>query len=183
MNRPPAITAGASVNYLLHPRVILGLSAREVRDQLQYGSSVDWTVANNTSLYANLYQTREHGTGMDLQGSTPLAPPTWCSAITAAGSTPATPMKPCPTAPPAAQYLCRPDQQFGLSVNHRVDARNSWNLRLSHSEGNAEGAGLDLGWSRRDILWGSDANWRFSVFDRPGSPAPTTNATVAWTCP
>jgi hypothetical protein len=70
-----------------------------------------------------------------------------------------------------------------LSVNHRVDARNSWNLRLSHSEGNAEGAGLDLGWSRRDILWGSDANWRFSVFDRPGSPAPTTNATVAWTCP
>ena len=35
-----AVTAGASVNYLLHPRVILGLSAREVREQLQYGGSV-----------------------------------------------------------------------------------------------------------------------------------------------
>lgn len=42
-------------------------------------------------------------------------------------------------------------------------------MRLSHSEGNVEGAGIDLGWSRHDKLFGSDANWRFSVFDRPGT--------------
>ena len=28
---------------------------------------------------------------------------------------------------------------------------------------------MDLGWSRHDKLFGSDANWRFSVFDRPGT--------------
>jgi len=42
---------------------------------------------------------------------------------------------------------------------------------FTDSEGNVEGAGLDLGWSRRDTLLGSDANWRFAVFDRPGSSA------------
>ncbi|KWV76546.1 Fimbrial Usher protein [Pseudomonas fluorescens] len=56
-----------------------------------------------------------------------------------------------------------------LSVNHRLDAKNTLNMRLSHSQGNVEGAGLDLGWSRHDSFFGSDANWRFSVFDRPGS--------------
>lgn len=61
-------TAGASINYLLHPRVILGLSARQVREKLQYGSSIDWTLGNSTSVYANLYQTEDHGTGADLQG-------------------------------------------------------------------------------------------------------------------
>jgi len=40
---------------------------------------------------------------------------------------------------------------------------------VSYSEGNTEGVALDLGWSQRTVLFGSDANWRFSVFDRPGS--------------
>jgi hypothetical protein len=56
-----------------------------------------------------------------------------------------------------------------LSVNHRVSSKSSVNARVSHSEGNTEGVGLDLGWTQRSFLFGSDANWRFSVFDRPGS--------------
>ncbi|VVN95064.1 hypothetical protein PS834_02195 [Pseudomonas fluorescens] len=165
-----AVTAGASLNYLVHPRVILGLSAREVRDQLQYGGSADWTVANNTSLFANIYQTREHGTGMDLQG------------LYTFGATNLVFSHNRSWLDTRDTYETLPDgtrlrrntfvgqaSNSALSVNHRVDARNSWNLRLSHSEGNVEGTGLDLGWSRRDTLWGSDANWRFSVFDRPGT--------------
>lgn len=165
-----AVTAGASVNYLLHPRVILGLSAREVREQLQYGGSVDWTVANNTSLYTNVYQTQEHGTGMDLQG------------LYTFGATNLVLSHNRSWLDTRDTYETLPDgtrlrrntfvgqtSNSALSVNHRVDAQNSWNLRLSHSEGNVEGAGVDLGWSRRDTLMGSDANWRFSVFDRPGS--------------
>ncbi|MBE8591391.1 CS1-pili formation C-terminal domain-containing protein [Pseudomonas sp. MAFF 301449] len=165
-----AMTAGASVNYLLHPRVILGLTAREVREQLQYGGSVDWTVANNTSLYANLYQTREHGTGMDLQG------------LYTFGATNLVFSHNRSWLDTRDTYETLPDgtrlrrntfvgetSNSALSVNHRVDANNSWNVRVSHSEGNAQGAGVDLGWSRRDTLMGSDANWRFSVFDRPAS--------------
>jgi hypothetical protein len=40
---------------------------------------------------------------------------------------------------------------------------------VSYSDGNTEGVGLDLGWSQRTRLFGSDASWRLSVFDRPGS--------------
>lgn len=164
-----AVTAGASLNYLVHPRVILGLSARQVREQLQYGSSIDWTVANNTSVYANVFQTQDHGTGMDLQG------------LYTFGATNLVFSHNRSWLDTRDTYETLPDgtrlrrntfvgetSNTALSVNHRVDAKNSWNLRLSHSEGNVEGAGVDLGWSRRDTLFASDANWRFSVFDRPG---------------
>jgi hypothetical protein len=40
---------------------------------------------------------------------------------------------------------------------------------VSHSEGNTNGTGVDLGWTQRSRLFGSDANWRLSLFDRPGS--------------
>ena len=165
-----AVTAGASLNYLLHPRVILGLSARQVREQLQYGSSVDWTVADNTSLYANVYQTREHGTGLDLQG------------LYSFGATNLVFSHNRSWLDTRDTYETLPDgtrlrrntfvgqaSNSALSVNHRLDAKNTLNMRVSHSQGNVEGAGLDLGWSRHDSFFGSDANWRFSVFDRPGS--------------
>ena len=164
------VTAGASLNYLLHPRVILGLSARQVREQLQYGSSVDWTVADNTSLYANVYQTREHGTGLDLQG------------LYSFGATNLVFSHNRSWLDTRDTYETLPDgtrlrrntfvgqaSNSALSVNHRLDAKNTLNMRVSHSQGNVEGAGLDLGWSRHDSFFGSDANWRFSVFDRPGS--------------
>lgn len=165
-----AVTAGASLNYLLHPRVILGLSARQVREQLQYGSSVDWTVADNTSLYANVYQTREHGTGLDLQGlysfgATNLVFSHNRSWLDTRGT--------YETLPDGTRLrrntFVGQASNSALSVNHRLDAKNTLNMRVSHSQGNVEGAGLDLGWSRHDSFFGSDANWRFSVFDRPGS--------------
>ena len=165
-----AMTAGASINYLLHPRVILGLSARQVREQLQYGGSVDWTVANNTSLYTNLYQTQDHGTGMDLQalytlGATNLVfshNRSWLDTRDTYETLPdGTRLR--------RNTFVGEASNTALSVNHRLDAKNTLNMRLSHSEGNVEGAGIDLGWSRHDKLFGSDANWRFSVFDRPGT--------------
>ncbi|KRP44703.1 Outer membrane usher protein FimD/PapC [Pseudomonas libanensis] len=165
-----SITAGASINYLLHPRVILGLSAREVREQLQYGGSVDWSVANNVNVYANVFQTQDHGTGMDLQG------------LYTFGATNLVFSHNRSWLDTRDTYETLPDgtrlrrntfvgqtSNSSLSVNHRIDAKNSVNMRVSHSEGNVEGAGIDLGWNRRDILLGSDANWRFSLFDRPGT--------------
>ena len=56
-----------------------------------------------------------------------------------------------------------------LALNHRLSSKSSINARVSHSEGNTEGVGVDLGWSQRTVLLGSDANWRLSLFDRPGS--------------
>ncbi|WLH69535.1 CS1-pili formation C-terminal domain-containing protein [Pseudomonas sp. FP2309] len=165
-----SMTAGASLNYLVHPRVILGLSAREVREQLQYGGSIDWNAANNMSLYANVFQTQDHGTGMDLQGLYTFGATNLVFSHNRSWLDTRDTYETLPDGTRLRRNtFVGESSNTALSVNHRVDAKNSWNLRLSHSEGNVEGAGVDLGWSRRDTLLGSDANWRFSLFDRPGT--------------
>lgn len=165
------MTAGAALNYLLHPQIILGVSGRQVRDTLQYGSSVDWTLANNTSVFANVYQTENHGTGLDLQamysygiGSVFVTHNrSWLDTTNTYETLPDG------TRVRQRNVFIGQSSNSALSVNHRVSSKSSFNARVSHSDGNTEGMGLDLGWTQRGNLFGSDANWRFSVFDRPGS--------------
>ncbi|WEX17063.1 CS1-pili formation C-terminal domain-containing protein [Pseudomonas sp. G11] len=167
-----ALTTGASVNYLLHPRVILGLSAREVREQLQYGGSIDWTLSNYSSVYANLYKTQDHGTGLDLQGLYTFGATNLVFSHNRSWLDTRDTFETLPDGTRLRRNTFVGEaSNTALSVNHRVDEKNTLNVRLAYSEGNVEGAGLDLGWSRRDTLLGSDANWRFAVFDRPGSSA------------
>jgi hypothetical protein len=164
-------TAGAAINYLLHPRLILGLSARQVSDTLQYGSSIDWTLANNTSLYANLYQTEDHGTGADLQalynygaGSLVVSHNrSWLDTTNTYDTLPDG------TRVRQRNVFTGETSNSSLALNHRLSRNNSLNARVSHSDGNVEGVGMDFGWTQRTELLGSDANWRLSLFDRPGS--------------
>jgi hypothetical protein len=164
-------TAGAAINYLLHPRVILGLSARQVRNTLQYGSSIDWSLANSINLYANLYQTEDHGTGVDLQalynyGSGSLVVShnrSWLDTTNTYDTLPDG------TRVRQRNVFTGETSNSSLALNHRISRKSSLNARVSHSEGNVEGVGVDLGWAQRTELFGSDANWRLSLFDRPGS--------------
>lgn len=164
-------TAGAAVNYLMHPRVILGLSARQIREKLQYGTSIDWTLANHVSLYANVYKTEDHGTGLDVQslynyGSGSLVIShnrSWLD------TTDIYETLPDGTRVRQRNVYVGQTSNSSLALNHRLNSKNSINGRVSHSEGNVEGFGVDLGWTRRTELFGSDANWRLSLFDRPGS--------------
>ena len=164
-------TAGAALNYLLHPRVILGMSARQIQGKQQYGSSIDWSLLDSTSLYANVYQTEEHGTGMDVQalynyGSGSLFAThnrSWLDTTNTYETLPDG------TRVRQRNVFIGQTSNSSLALNHRLNSKNSFNARVSYSEGNVEGTALDLGWSQRTVLFGSDANWRFSVFDRPGS--------------
>jgi len=164
-------TAGASVNYLLHPRVILGLSARQIREKLQYGTSIDWTLANHISLYANVYKTEDHGTGLDLQslynygaGSLVLSHSrSWLD------TTDSYDYLPDGTRVRQRNVFVGQTSNSSLAINHRLSSKSSLNARVSHSEGNVEGMGVDVGWNQRTVVLGSDANWRLSLFDRPGS--------------
>ncbi len=167
------LTYGVGVNYLAHPRVILGLSTRKVREKLQNGVSVDWTLANNSSLYGNVYQTQDHGTGMDMQamhsyghGSVILSHSrSWLDTRrTYEVLSDGTRLRPRTT-------FIGQASNSSLSLNHRLSNKNSISSRLAYSQGNIEGLGLDLGWNQRGQLFGSDANWRLSVFDRPGTAA------------
>jgi hypothetical protein len=164
-------TAGAAINYLLHPRAILGLSVRQVRNTLQYGSSIDWSLANSINLYANLYQTEDHGSGADLQalynyGSGSLVVShnrSWLDTTNTYDTLPDG------TRVRQRNVFIGETSNSSLALNHRISRKNSLNARVSHSDGNVEGVGLDLGWTQRMTLLGSDANWRLSLFDRPGS--------------
>ncbi|UDI91890.1 TcfC E-set like domain-containing protein [Pseudomonas sp. IAC-BECa141] len=164
-------TAGASINYLAHPRVILGLSARQIRETLQYGTSIDWTLANHLSLYANVYQTRDYGTGLDLQSLYNYGSGSLIFSHTRSwlDTTDLYETLPDGTRVRQRNVFVGQTSNSSLAINHRVDQRNSLNARVSHSEGNVEGFGVDLGWNRRAVLFGNDANWRLSLFDRPGS--------------
>ena len=165
------MTAGAALNYLLHPRVILGVSGRQVRDTMQYGSSIDWTVANNTSLFANVYQTEDHGTGFDLQAMYNYGSGSVFATHNRSWLDTTNTYETLPDGTRVRQrnVFIGQTSNSSLSVNHRVSSKSSINGRVSYSDGNSEGVGLDLGWTQRTNMFGSDANWRFSVFDRPGT--------------
>ncbi|MHC8337747.1 CS1-pili formation C-terminal domain-containing protein [Pseudomonas sp. HLT2-19-2] len=164
-------TAGASVNYLMHPRVIVGASARQIREKMQFGTSIDWTLANQISLYANVYQTQDHGTGLDLQslynygaGSLVVSHNrSWLDTTNIYDTLPDG------TRVRQRNVFVGETSNSSLALNHRITSKASINARVSHSEGNTEGVGLDIGWNQRTVLFGSDANWRLSLFDRPGS--------------
>ena len=165
------LTYGAGLNYLAHPRVILGLSTRKVREAMQYGTSIDWTLGNSLSLYANVYQTQNHGTGLDLQtlysygaGSVVFSHNrSWLD------TTNTYDVLPDGTRVRQRNVFIGQTSNTSLSLNHRLSNTSSINSRLSYSQGNIEGIGLDLGWTERGTLFGSDANWRLSLFDRPAT--------------
>jgi len=164
-------TAGASINYLLHPRVILGLSARQMQDKLQYGSSIDWTLANSISLYANLYQTQEHGTGADLQGLYNYGAGSVVISHNRSwlDTTDLYDTLPDGTRVRQRNVFTGETSNSSLALSHRFSRQSSLSARVSHSEGNVEGVGVDLGWTQRTQLFGSEGSWRLSLFDRPGS--------------
>ncbi|MFJ2712109.1 CS1-pili formation C-terminal domain-containing protein [Pseudomonas sp. NPDC087346] len=164
-------TAGASVNYLLHPRVILGLSARQIREKLQYGSSIDWSLADSVSAYANLYRTEDHGTGADLQGLYNYGSGSLVVSHNRSwlDTTDLYDTLPDGTRVRQRNVFTGQTSNSSLALNHRISRKSSLNARVSHSEGNVEGMGVDLGWTQRTELFASDASWRLSLFDRPGS--------------
>ncbi|RON71498.1 TcfC E-set like domain-containing protein [Pseudomonas fluorescens] len=165
------MTAGAAVNYLLHPRLILGLSARQIQGKQQYGSSIDWSVVDNASLYANVYQTEEHGTGLDLQGIYSYGSGNLFATHNRSWLDTTNTYETLPDGTRVRQrnVFIGQTSSSSLAINHRLSSKNSVNGRVSYSEGNVSGTALDLGWSQRTVLFGSDANWRLSLFDRPGS--------------
>ncbi|MHC8328673.1 TcfC E-set like domain-containing protein [Pseudomonas sp. LB1P83] len=165
------MTAGAAFNFLLHPRVILGLSGRQVKDTLQYGTSVDWAIVNNASVYANVYQTQDYGTGLDVQGLYSYGSGSIVASHNRSwlDTTRLYDTLPDGTRVRQRNVFIGQTSNSSLSVNHRLTSKSSVNARVSYSEGNTEGVGVDLGWTQRTQLFGSDANWRLSLFDRPGS--------------
>nr|WP_256675631.1 TcfC E-set like domain-containing protein [Pseudomonas sp. R5(2019)] len=157
-----SLTSGIFTNYLLHPRAVVGLSAQRIDERMQYGSSLDWDLVDRLKLYGNVFHSQGLGNGYDLQGiynydlgSLVLSHSrSWLQGTDDNG---------------VDRSQVREVSQSSMSLNHRIDRQSTATVRLSHSTGAASGTGVDLGWGYYGKLLGSDANWRLSVFDRPGS--------------
>jgi hypothetical protein len=174
--RGGAFSAGLLANYLLHPRAVLGVSAQRVDRQMQYGSSLDWQAHDRVKLYGNLYHTDQRGEGYDLQallgyGGGDLV----LSQSRAWQYNVARDSERYWDSLDGAERLSyrsrsgRQTRQTSLSLNHRLTAKTTATARITQTQGVNPGTSWDLGWSNRTLLWGSDADWRLSLFDRPGT--------------
>lgn len=161
-----SLAAGVLANYLLHPRAIVGVSAQRIDDAMQYGTSLDWDVRDRVKLYGNLFHAQDHGNGYDLQLIHAYERGSLVASHSRSWLTRTYPDRrdEGPTPPFQARQT-----QSALSLSHRLDPRNTASVRLSHSSGSDAGTGADLGWAYYGRLLGSDANWRLSLFDRPGN--------------
>lgn len=166
-----ALAAGISANYLVHPNAITGVSARTINDQTQLGTSLDLAVGNSSSVYANVYQAQDHGTGTDIQAMHSYGNG---SLVFSHNRSWLDTRNTWETLPDGSRVRQRQSyngnvSNTSLGVSHRLGHHNSLNARISYSEGQVKGTGFDVGWLRTSPLFGSDASWRLSAFDRPAS--------------
>lgn len=167
-----AFAAGGIINYLAHPRAVVGLSAQHLDGANAFAGSVDWQISDSANLFTNAY-TSDQGRGVDLQGLWRYRHGT---VIVSHNRTWQERRRPWDEGyapyPPDAEV---PDTRSGwlqtsaLSVNHRLGDSSHVAARVSHNRGVSDGVGVDLSFSRRQTLFGSDATWRASVFDRPAN--------------
>lgn len=166
-----ALAAGLSANYLVHPRAVVGVSARRVDEQNQLGTSLDLGLGARSSVYANVYHTQKHGTGTDIQALHSYADG---SLLLSHNRSWLDTRNTWENLPDGSRVRQRHSYNGNVSntsfgVSHRLGYHNSLNGRISYTEGQAKGTGFDVGWLRTSQLFGSDASWRLSAFDRPAS--------------
>jgi hypothetical protein len=174
--RERSLSAGAAVNYLMHPRLVTGLSVRQVQDKIQYGTSADWMIGDKSSFYANLSHTPGQGSGLDLYNNinfdhVSLGLSHNRSWLDTRNTYQQTANGTRPVRQPSSYN--GQTSSTGVSANYRLSASTRLSGRVTHTQGPSNGTSLDLSWSRSGQLFGSDANWGVALFDRPGSN--TTN--------
>jgi len=159
--------AGAGANYLLHPRVILGMTLQRLGSHQSFGSSIDWNMGERVNFYGNVYRAGKFGTGLDAQTIVRLVGGSavfshsrnWLgNADRAAGAS------------AVARYRGLVTSS-SLGVQKNFGGRTSADARINHSSGANNGISLDLGISHRHRLLNNDAQWRLSVFQRNDSSA------------
>lgn len=173
-DRSHAFTAGGAINYLAHPRVVLGASAQHVADANVFGASLDWQFADRARAYWNVYHSSKHGVGGDVQ----ILMPYRDGSVSLSHS----------------QRWQRSDRRYrtahsvmrsgkvhdsAITWNHRFTPKTSVMSRASYASGATSGLGVDLSVSHRHTLFDNDLTWSLSGFDRPtGTLARTRNRGV-----
>jgi Mat/Ecp fimbriae outer membrane usher protein len=161
---------GAAVNYLAHPRAVVGMTAQKIGSDRAAAGSLDLQFSDRMHLYTNAYTSRDNGDGVDVQGIVRYRQGSVVVSHNRSWQTQRAPdddrFRPPAARPPGRDGWLR---NSALSLNHRIGQGSHLSARVSHQRGISHGRGLDLAFSRRQTLRGADATWRVSLFDRPGT--------------
>lgn len=167
-----AFAAGGTINYLAHPRSVVGLSVQHLDAGTAVAGSVDWQINDVANLFSNAYS-GDLGSGVDLQALWRHQRGTVILSHNRSWQERRRPWDDRFEPPPPDSE--RPATQSGwlqssaLSVTQRLGESLHATTRLSYQRGISQGMGVDLSLSRRQALLGSDATWRVSMFDRPAN--------------
>jgi len=164
------VTAGAVVNYLVHPRAVAGATVQQVDQRPGAGISMDWQASDRFSTYTNIYTSRDAGRGMDLQGLYRYRAGSVVANHARSWAEQRQRVVPGQGAAPRWETHGGWQDTTAVSITHRFSHRDNANLRVSRSTGFTRGTGIDVSYGRRETLFGTqDVNWRVSAYDRPGS--------------
>lgn len=152
---------GASANYLLTPRLVVGAAAQRNGSGSQAGTSVDVQSSSNTRFYGSAGVSDTWGSRYDSQFSWQLLPQTslllnhsqsWYQ----------------PDDNSCLLAGCRTERQknYGATLNHRLDNGDSLSLRGSRNNSQA-GTGLDASYRTRFKIKDSPVSLTVNAFDRP----------------
>ena len=161
-SRDPLV-AGLALNYLLHPRLVVGLSSQSTNGQLHLGSSLDWDMAERIRLYGSVYQSDGYGTGFDSQA---ILNYEQGSVVFSHNRAWLDNLKLKEAELNGAERFQGTNQSSALNLSHRISDFTSGTARIAHSAGANNGLSFDLGITQRSRLFDNDGNWRLSVFDR-----------------
>lgn len=164
------VTAGAVVNYLVHPRAVAGATVQQVDQRPGAGISMDWQASDRFSTYTNIYTSRDAGRGMDLQGLYRYRAGSVVANHARSWAEQRQRVVPGQGVAPRWETHGGWQDTTAVSITHRFSHRDNANLRVSRSTGFTRGTGIDVSHGRRETLFGTqDVNWRVSAYDRPGS--------------
>lgn len=161
--------AGAVINYLAHARAVLGIAVQQIGQARAAAGSLDWQVNDRASLYTNAYTSSADGHGVDLQGFLRYRHGSVMVSHNRSWQERRPLDAPWYTVDEVADFRAGWLQTSAIGFNHRAGDTGHLAARVAHQRGISRGLGVDLSFSRRQRLWGSDASWRVSLFDRPGN--------------
>lgn len=164
------VAAGAVVNYLLHPRAVVGATAQRIGERHAAGVSLDWQASDSFSTFTNFYTSRDAGRGMDLQALHRYRAGTIVANHARSWAEQRDRLHPANGGPPRWETRGGWQDTTSLSITHRFSHRDNASLRVARSSGFTRGTGIDVSYGRRETVFGRhDVNWRVSAYDRPGS--------------
>ncbi len=163
------VGAGGVINYLAHARAVLGVAVQKIGHARAAAGSLDWQINERASLYTNAYTSGAEGHGVDLQGLMRYRNGSVMVSHNRSWQERRSLDVPWYVTNEMTELRAGWLQTSAIGLNHRVGDSGHLAARVSQQRGVSHGAGIDLSFSRRQRLWGSDAHWRVSLFERPGS--------------